>query len=130
MIKWRAGDAETPRIAAPADSATKISERARAYLQVNCSHCHRPGGQAGEARMDLRANVSLVDSGTCGKVPTGTWPGHEDAVLIAPGHPERSLISLRMHATDASAMPPLRRVVDPVGVGLVDEWIRSLGGCS
>ena len=130
VIKWRDGDAETPRIPAATDISASLAERARAYLQVNCSHCHRPGGQAGEARMDLRMETPLADTGACGVHPSGAWPGHEDALLIAPGDPSRSLVSLRMHATDTSAMPPRRRIADPVGVGLIDAWIRSLGGCT
>jgi hypothetical protein len=35
-----------------------------------------------------------------------------------------------MHATDLSAMPPGRTVVDRRAVALVDEWIESLQLCS
>ena len=79
--------------------------------------------------MDLRMETPLADTGACGAHPSGAWPGHEDALLIAPGDPSRSLVALRMHATDTSAMPPMRHIADPVGVGLIDAWIRSLGGC-
>jgi glucose/arabinose dehydrogenase/mono/diheme cytochrome c family protein len=129
VIQWREGDAKTARIPTIADKDASLDARARAYLQVNCSHCHRPAGQAGEARMDLRMEIPLSEARICGEAPTGSWPGHEDALLLAPGEPKRSLISLRMHAVDTSAMPPQRHVVDDAGADLIDAWIRSVEGC-
>ena len=56
--------------------------------------------------------------------------GVDRAVLLDPGHPERSLVSLRMHTLDADRMPDVgSQVVDPVGVSVVDAWILGLVGC-
>ena len=52
-----------------------------------------------------------------------------NARLLVAGAPERSMISIRMHSSDLSAMPPQRRVVDTVGAAVVDAWIRSLTSC-
>jgi mono/diheme cytochrome c family protein len=129
VIRWRKGDAPLPRIVAPTDGTATVDARARAYLQVNCSHCHRPGGHAGEVRMDLRTEIALSEMNICGRAPTSAWPGADDAMLLAPGRPERSLLSRRMHLAGSGAMPPQRHVVDRVGAELIDAWIRSLGAC-
>jgi hypothetical protein len=49
--------------------------------------------------------------------------------LVAPGKPERSSVSIRVHADDRSAMPPGRYGVDPDGTRVVDAQIASLDGC-
>ena len=52
------------------------------------------------------------------------------ALLLTPGSPETSILSVRMHALDAARMPPLATsVVDQTGAALVDDWIRSLTAC-
>ena len=129
-IRWREGAGQVPRIPHPTDERTSVEDRARAYLAVNCAHCHQPGGRAGEAQMDLRLAVPLARTGACGRPSSAELPGHEDALLLVPGAPAASLISIRMHAADTSAMPPHRRRVDPVGTALVDQWIRSLESCA
>ena len=79
--------------------------------------------------MDLRRDIPLAAAGVCGRRPSVIYPGHEDATLIFPGAPERSLISIRMHLDDGGGMPPQRRRVDPIGTKLVDAWIASLAAC-
>ena len=47
------------------DAAVPLSDRGRAYLDMNCAHCHNPGGwerPAGEG-LDLRAEIDLASSG-------------------------------------------------------------------
>jgi hypothetical protein len=49
------------------------------------------------------------------------------ALVVQPGEPARSTLSLRLHATDVWRMPPLgSRRVDPQGSSLVDGWISGL----
>jgi glucose/arabinose dehydrogenase/mono/diheme cytochrome c family protein len=130
VIRWREGDTRTPRIPARDDPSISVEERARAYLQVNCAHCHGPSARAGESRMDLRMGIPLADMRVCNARPTGLWPAHENAMLVAPGRPEDSLLSLRLRAIDATAMPPQRHVLDASGADSIDAWIRGLRGCS
>jgi hypothetical protein len=41
-----------------------------------------------------------------------------------------SILSLRLHTTDARRMPPVGvTVTDPLGTALIDEWISSLTAC-
>jgi hypothetical protein len=56
--------------------------------------------------------------------------GISGAVLLAPGDPQLSLMSRRMHALDSFRMPDIgTRVVDPQGTALVDAWITGLSAC-
>ena len=107
-----------------------IDARARAYLHANCSGCHRPEGGAARSSLDLRYATSFADTKACNEVPLLDDLDIPDAKIIAPGSPEKSVLSRRMHATDAKRMPPLaRHTVDPEGTKLIDDWIRQLKGC-
>ncbi len=113
----------------PDDTARTTEERARATLHANCSNCHQPEG-TGQGPADFRFTTALADMSICGVEPQEGTLGVTGAVLLDPGHPETSLVSLRMHARDASRMPELGTLqIDTVGVGLVDAWIRALAGC-
>jgi hypothetical protein len=53
--------------------------------------------------------------------------GLPDARLVAPGHPERSVLLRRMSHREAGHMPPLATsVVDQEAVRLLHAWIKQL----
>lgn len=124
---WKGG--EIPSLPSLDDASRPPEERARAYLQVNCAHCHQPGGHAGASTMDLRRETPLPLTRICDAEPRGVFPGHEDARLLSPGDPARSLLAVRLRAEGPQAMPPQRRYVDTPGADTVAAWIRSLAGC-
>lgn len=106
-----------------------VEARARSYMQSNCSHCHRPGGGGG-GNVNLLASRSLKDTAVCNGVPQDGTFGIADAKVVAPGAPAKSILSLRVHATDAKRMPPVGvHVTDAVGTKLLDDWITSLTTC-
>jgi mono/diheme cytochrome c family protein len=131
IVAWREGESSvvTNPYARLDDESAPIEDRARAYLDTNCAACHQPGGNAGEASMDLRRTTPLAMARLCDRAPNATFPGHENASLLKPGEPESSLISIRMKLTDAAAMPPQRHSIDAAGVRVVDAWIASLAAC-
>ncbi len=50
--------------------------------------------------------------------------------MIAPGAPNRSVLSLRPHALGANRMPPIAStVVDTEGLKVLDGWITGLKSC-
>jgi uncharacterized repeat protein (TIGR03806 family) len=115
----------------PADD--EIEARARAYLDVNCGHCHRPRGSASTSGLLLHAQeTDRVRLGEC-KIPIATGRGSGGALFdIVPGKPDESILLHRMLSTEADvAMPELgRSLVHTEGVALIREWIGSLrGGC-
>jgi uncharacterized repeat protein (TIGR03806 family) len=123
---------DPPKVAALPDpsGADALEARARSYLHANCSHCHRPSG-GGQGTMDLRFGTSLKDTQTCNAAPTqGQVEGVRDATILLPGVPAKSILSLRVHASDSARMPPVAvSAVDPLGSALIDQWIASVGTC-
>lgn len=106
-----------------------LHERALAYLDINCAHCHNPNGPANTTGLTLTAdaemNMALGLWKSAVAAGTGTG-GHQ--YNIVPGHPETSIMTFRMASTEpAEMMPELgRRLVHEEGVALIEEWIREM----
>ncbi len=112
----------------PFDSQVDVALRARSYLDANCAQCHRPQG-TGRSNMDLRFSTSLDQTHTVDIPPALDDMGVENARLISPGAPERSVIYLRMLSLDEPRMPPLATSrVDWEGAELIRRWIRNMPG--
>lgn len=113
------------------DPTAAIGDRARAYLDVNCGHCHSPTGPASTSGMHLdAATTSLRAMGVC-KPPIAAGRGsggHRYGIM--PGQPDASILVFRMETNDpAMRMPETgRSVVHQAGVDLVREWIARLPG--
>ncbi len=108
------------------DRSAPIETRARAYLQANCSHCHRKWG-GGNAEFQLLATLPIDQTGTLNVRPAHGAFGLDDPRDIVPGRPERSVLVHRMSITGLGRMPHVAsRVVDRDGVALVAEWIRRM----
>ena len=78
----------------PHDPEQPLEDRARSYLHVNCSMCHQPGGNAIVSfflRRDLPFDKLNTNKGT----GIGTF-GLQDARIIVPGDPYRSILMYRM----------------------------------
>ncbi|WP_165703625.1 PQQ-dependent sugar dehydrogenase [Enhygromyxa salina] len=121
------GDA-LPRL----DGDAPLEDRARAYLHANCSHCHRAAGPSntpGNYRYD-RYLVDPAEIGVCGVPPVAGDLGVPGALIVAPGDPSSSVLSLRLHADDENRMPQLGSLIhDDAGIALIDAWITALVGC-
>ena len=116
-----------PRLSPPSGTDS-LELRSRAYLHANCAHCHQPMG-GGQGTMDLRYSKSLKDALICNAANT-QGPVGGAAKLLVPGKPAMSIISTRVHATDAKRMPPVGvSVPDATGDQLLDDWITSLTVC-
>ena len=114
-------------------SAT-VEERALAYLEVNCGHCHHPEGPAYTTGMYLTTDFrdQKVQLGFC-KSPVAAGKGSGGRHFgISPGQPDSSILVYRMEANDPGVMMPEigRAVPHKEGIALVREWIASLPeGC-
>jgi uncharacterized repeat protein (TIGR03806 family) len=121
---------ETPRVPVTYDPASgTLDLRARAYLDVNCAHCHNPDGPAHTSGLDL--SWSQADPALWGvnKRPVAAGRGSAGMEFaIAPGHPERSILLHRMESTDPGVMMPElgRNIVDRQGTELIREWIANM----
>jgi uncharacterized repeat protein (TIGR03806 family) len=125
-----AGDPENlDQLPSPYDITAPLDERARAWLHTNCSQCHRSGGPT-QAQIDFRYFVPLAGMNICNIEPGLGDLGITNAMLLAPGDPDRSVIWERMRRRDEEAMPPLGSfIADDQGVELLSDWIVSLESC-
>lgn len=118
-----------PRAARWDDPASgTVAERARAYLDNNCAHCHQPGATAGYTGFDLRLTTSSpLALGFC-RSPNSAGRVGNLVYDLVPGKPEESILVARMESTHPKEMMPQigRSVVHQEGLALVREWIRSL----
>jgi uncharacterized repeat protein (TIGR03806 family) len=120
---------DAPRIARWDDEAAPIGDRARAYLEINCAHCHNPAGAASNSGLFL--DWPQRDPGALGilkrPVAAGRGSGDRD-FAIQPGASDASILVYRMESTDPGiAMPELgRATVHKEGIALVRTWIDGM----
>ncbi len=115
-----------PALARLDDATHSLEDRARSYLDANCSHCHRPHGTV--AYFDARYDTPLAQQNLiAGRVLIDQRI--DGARVIAPNDIWRSILYLRANTTEAFKMPPLARMtVDEPGMKLLRQWIESLPG--
>jgi uncharacterized repeat protein (TIGR03806 family) len=102
---------------------------ARAYLDVNCAHCHQPGGGASNSGLDLRWEQDDPHAIGIMKRPVAAGRGaggHDFSIL--PGAPDASILTYRMDSAEPGvAMPELGKAsVDRDGVAVVRRWISEM----
>jgi uncharacterized repeat protein (TIGR03806 family) len=114
------------RLAGAGDESRTLEDRARSYLDANCSNCHRPGGTV--AYFDARFDTPLAQQGLInGQVLIDE--GIDSPRIIAPNDIWRSILFMRANAIDALKMPPLaHETLDEQGAALLRQWIESLSG--
>jgi uncharacterized repeat protein (TIGR03806 family) len=112
-------------------SSGTVEERARAYLDVNCGHCHNVSGLARTSGLYLNIDeMEPARYGVC-KPPVAAGQGSGGRrVDIEPGDPDASILVYRMESTEAGvAMPELgRQTVHTEAMAVVREWIEALPG--
>lgn len=122
---------EWPRNADWRDAAAPLGQRARAYLDINCGHCHNARGPADTSGLWLDAATDdPIRLGLC-KPPVAAGQGTGDFSFdVVPGQPERSIMVYRMQSTDPGAMMPElgRSTRHDAGIELVSQWIRAWPG--
>src|SRR5262249_2236375 len=99
---------EAPRLAVWNDSASgTLDQRARAWLEVNCAHCHNPAGPARNAGLDLTAGQETAAKFGIYKTTVAAGRGNGGFEFdIVPAHPERSIVMFRLNSIDAGIMMP------------------------
>lgn len=111
----------------PQDGTTE--ERARAYLDINCAHCHSATGPANTSGLML--NVHETNPMRLGvfKSPVAAGRGSGNHLYsIVPGKPDESILIYRMKSTDPGVMMPElgRKLIHEEGVKAVEDWIRGM----
>jgi uncharacterized repeat protein (TIGR03806 family) len=115
--RWDAGESGT------------LDQRARAYLRVNCGHCHAPKGSASNSGLFLDGLAKDAAAYGIGKRPVAAGRASGDLdFIIEPGKPERSILLARMKSIDPGiAMPELgRATAHDEGIELLEDWIAAM----
>ncbi|SIO13678.1 SO2930 family diheme c-type cytochrome [Algoriphagus halophilus] len=123
------GPDEHPSLVNYADETQALSDRAMAYLDINCSHCHQSEGPASTSGLFLQFDQK--DPMKLGVMKTPVAAGNGAGAFdydIVPGKAEESIITYRMNSTEVGiAMPELgRTTIHQEGVALIREWINSM----
>jgi uncharacterized repeat protein (TIGR03806 family) len=129
-----ASDSHPAKNAGWGDTRQPLDARARAYLDINCGHCHNPKGPANTTALDLTIFASLDRYlGVC-KPPVAAGRGTGDHLFdIVPGKPQDSILPYRMQSSEPGVMMPEqgRSTTHREGVALIREWISAMpGACS
>lgn len=108
-----------------------LESYAKSWLDINCAHCHSPGGKASNTNMFVEYTRPFTDRtghGVCADPVSGAGAGYQ--YIIDPGNSAKSLMFYRMSTQDSGdRMPPLGRdLIHKEGLALVEKWIDSLGG--
>lgn len=110
-------------------SSGSLEERARAWLDSNCAHCHNADGPARNSGLDLSYQQQDLFKRGFWKPPVAAGRGSGGRSFgVVPGKPDESILVFRIESREPGIMMPEhgRRLVDEEGVALVRAWIASL----
>jgi putative heme-binding domain-containing protein len=113
-------------LADPYDPALPPTDRARSWLHVNCSTCHRFGA-GGAVAIHLNFDKPAREMRAIDEKPARGDFGLVGARIIAPGAAYRSTLFYRICTEGSGHMPHIgARLVDETGSRLVFDWIQSM----
>ena len=136
LAKWQASDYLQGGLPASIETVAKWDDvtldpliRVRAYVDMNCSHCHSQGGHCDYRPMRFAWHDSniLENLGVC--VPPDDNLGLPQYThIVNAGNIERSMMYFRMSSADEAVRMPLlgRTLVHDEAVQLIGDWITSL----
>ncbi|MFO1501184.1 MAG: PQQ-dependent sugar dehydrogenase [Verrucomicrobiota bacterium] len=118
----------TQALTDPYDAHADLNARARSWLHVNCSHCHREGA-GGSVAAHFSHDLPLREMHALDRPPTQGTLGLSNARVIAPGDPSSSVLFFRIATTGQGRMPLIgSSEPDLRGVSLLSDWISQLPG--
>ena len=117
---------EYPKLVDPYNPKGPLNARARSYLHAACANCHVHTG-GGNARIVLDFTTALDKTYSVGFRPQHDVYGIPNAMLVAPGDPERSILYQRVARRGKGQMPPLATSQqDLQAVQLLYDWILQM----
>ncbi len=120
---------EIPKLVNYEQEHELIDARARAWLEINCAHCHRTDGPAKNSGLYLLANEKDLAKLGVGKAPVAAGKGSGGLLYgIVPGKPEESILQFRIESVHPGIMMPElgRSITHEEGVELVRKWISEM----
>lgn len=136
LMTWQASGrltglpaAGVPQLARWDDAGESLDRRARAYLAVNCGHCHDRAGFASNSGLYLNPEEQTPAHLGIWKRPVAAGRGSGGREFsIAPGRPDASILLHRMESSEPGVMMPQfgRSMAHAQGVALIREWIAAM----
>ena len=128
-LGWIDQKLDSTPISSYTDVNASLNNRARAYLDINCGHCHIPGGSADTTGLYL--NLIEENQEKLGIFKKPVAAGRASGNLkysIVPGHSDDSIMLFRMKSLDPGIMMPEsgRALADDTGIKLIKNWIDKL----
>ena len=111
------------------DAGQTIASRARAWLEINCAHCHSAEGPAKNTGLHLWASESDSYKLGINKPPVAAGRGSGGLKYgIVPGKPDESIMYYRIKSVDPGVMMPElgRKMEHEEGVALIRQWIAEM----
>ena len=129
------GMIDLPSITIPANASWQkeqsgsLDQRARAYLDINCGHCHNKSGPGNTSGLFL--DIHETNKTALGVFKTPVAAGRGSGNLshdIVPGLPNKSILIYRMNTIDPGfAMPEIgREQIHKEGIALISQWIKEM----
>ncbi|MDB5227270.1 MAG: hypothetical protein JWN78_1463 [Bacteroidota bacterium] len=130
LTGYNKADNKTNKLAQWDDPTTgTVEERAKAYLEVNCSNCHRKEGPANTSGLYLLLSEKNPESWGVMKSPVAAGRASGNSLYdVVPGKPEESILPYRMNSADPEIMMPElgRRLIHVEAVALIKQWIAEM----
>ncbi|MEO9871251.1 SO2930 family diheme c-type cytochrome [Ekhidna sp.] len=128
---WLNTDANVqfPKLANYSDDNVALDLRARAWLEVNCAHCHRKEGPAKNSGLYLLASQKDPYRIGVNKPPIAAGKGSGGLKYsIVPGKPDQSILIHRIESLEPGEMMPElgRTVPHEEGIELIRRWIAQM----
>jgi uncharacterized repeat protein (TIGR03806 family) len=120
---------QIPKLVSYDQQNESIDLRARAWLEINCAHCHRADGPAKNSGLHLLASEKDLAKLGVGKAPVAAGKGSGGLLYdIVPGKPDESILQFRIESVHPGIMMPElgRSITHEEGVELVRKWIGEM----
>ncbi len=129
MLEGAPASGEWPAVPNWLDADVPVETRSRAWLDVNCAHCHRAGGPASNTGLYLTWSEHDPIKLGIGKRPVAAGRGSFGLEFdIVAGSADQSILFRRVESVEPGIMMPElgRTLPDHRAVGLLSEWIEAM----
>ncbi len=111
------------------DGSQSLNDRVRAYLDMNCAHCHSTGRHCDYRPMRFAwgETTDPLNLGICVAPQDPIDPSQ--TYIVARGNRNRSMLYYRLNSVDEAVRMPLmgRSVIHEEALDLIGQWIDSMG---